>query len=123
MADPTQTSTSGQAQATLPSLPTIFQGDDLYDQIMGEIEPDLVSSVYKTLDEKYKGETLEQAAARKDRYEKAFKEYKRRFDLYTSEWNGQLRTFQTGVIRALEADDRSEEDALMTQLESAFATL
>ena len=122
MADPTQTTKTGQA-GSLPSLPTIFQGDDLYDQIMGEIEPDLVTATYKTLDEKYAGETQEQALARKERYEKAFVEYKRRFDLYTSEWNGQLRTFQCGVIHALEADDRSEEDALMSQLETAFSTI
>ena len=118
MANPTQTPATGQ----LPSLPTVFEGDALYDHIMGEIEPDLVSSTYKTLDEKYAEEIPEQKAARQDRYDKAFAEYERRFALYVNEWNGQLRTFQTGVIRALEAEDHGKDDAVMTQLENSFAT-
>jgi hypothetical protein len=119
MADPTQTSTT----SSLPTLPPVFQGDDLYDQIMGEIEPELVSTVYDTLEEKYKNETPADKAARQARYEKAFVEYEHRFALYTSEWSNKLRMFQTGVSRALEADDRNDETALMSQMETAFATI
>ncbi len=120
MADQTQTS-QASTKASFPPLPPVFQGDDLYDQIMGEIEPELVSSVYDTLEEKYKNETPDEKSARQARYDKAFTEYERRFSLYTSEWNGKLRTFQSGVIHALEADDRDEDSALMTQLETALA--
>lgn len=105
----------------MPPLPPVFEGDDLYDTIMGEIEPELVSTVYPTLDEKYKNETPDEKAARQARYDKAFVEYERRFALYTNKWNGELRAFQTGVSRALEADDRAEDETIMSQLESAFA--
>jgi predicted S18 family serine protease len=121
MADPTHIFTFGPPQSALPALPPVFEGDDLYDQIMSEIEPELVSTVYKTLDEKYKNETPEEKALRQARYDKAFTEYQRRFQLYTNEWSGKLRTFQTGVVQALEADDRAEDDGVMLQLESAFA--
>ena len=119
MADQTQTSTT----ASFPPLPPVFQGDDLYDQIMSEIEPELVSTVYDTLEEKYKNETPDEKAVRQVRYDKAFAEYERRFALYTNEWNNKLRMFQTGVSRALEADDRDEEIVLMSQMETAFATI
>lgn len=117
MADQTQTS----ATVAFPALPPVFQGDDLYDTIMNEIEPDLVSSAYETLDEKYKNETPAEKSARQARYDKAFAEYERRFALYTNEWNSRLRTFQTGLIKAMEADDRDEDSGLMSQLESALA--
>ncbi len=113
-----QTQTAGTA---LPRIPVVLEGDVLYDQIMSEIEPDLMTKNYETLDAKYAGETPAQNADRKERYAKAFEEYKRRFDLYTAEWNQQLQLFQRGVLRSFEADDRTEEDAQMLHLESAFA--
>ena len=45
----------------------------LYDQIMREIEPDLVTDVLTTLTQKYKKETAAQAKLREERYAKAFK--------------------------------------------------
>ena len=45
----------------------------LYDQIMGQIEPDLLSGSIPLLDEKYKSETPEQHKERMNAYEQAFK--------------------------------------------------
>lgn len=120
MANTTQTQTT-TTSTPLPALPAVFEGDGLYDHIMAEIEPELISTVYETLDEKYKNETPEQKAERQARYDKAFTEYERRFALYTNEWNGRLRAFQTNVIRSMEEDARNDDSTIMSQLESAFA--
>ena len=44
----------------------------LYDQIMGQIEPDLLSDQIPLLEEKYKTETAEERKNRTDAYAKAF---------------------------------------------------
>ena len=70
----------------LPPPPVIPSGEEMYDQIMSQIEPDLVTAQLPLLKEKYKDETPEQAKARADRYNRAFAEYEKQFAAYGSEW-------------------------------------
>lgn len=49
-----------------------MKGDVLYNAIIRAIEPDLLTCNLDTLDEKYKGESAEEHAARMQRYRDAF---------------------------------------------------
>lgn len=44
----------------------------VYDTLMAEIEPELMSTTINALDEKYKDESEEDRAARMERYQRAF---------------------------------------------------
>lgn len=121
MADQTQTSQNG-SNTGLPTFPQVLSGDDLFDAIMSQIEPDLTTKVYPTLEEKYKGETPEQNAERKERYIKAVDEYKKRFAQYEMEWDARFRSAQAAVVASIEEIDRDEEDVQMQSLENSMHT-
>ncbi len=102
--------------------PVIPDGDALYAQIMGGIEPDLVPGTIGALKEKYAGETPEQAKARAARYERAFAEYDQQYAAYMQETEAKVRTYEHAAIASVEYDDRADEDAQMQDLESAISS-
>ncbi|TSC58582.1 MAG: hypothetical protein Greene041619_456 [Candidatus Peregrinibacteria bacterium Greene0416_19] len=110
-------------QTAVPMLPEVLEGGALYDQIMTAIEPELTSTVYPTLAEKYKDETPEQAKVRAERYAKAMEEYKKQLQKYGADFGGKVRTFQHGVRKSMEADDRNRETSNMSGLEDAISNL
>ena len=117
---PVTDAASTAVSAIMP--PPVFTGEEIYDMIMQEIEPELTSYELPTLDEKYKDESPEAAAARAERYNKAFDAYYKRFYEYCSEWGGQFRSFQHAAMRSLEGADREEEHIELQAIESNFTT-
>lgn len=107
-----------QNTAVPPTLPT---AEALYDQIMGAIEPELMSAGIETLGEKYKDETPEAFAARKERYAKAFEEYDRKYQEYISSLQTQVREYRRQSFARVESNDRGGENQVMQNLEAAFA--
>lgn len=89
--------------------------------IMSKIEPDLTSAIYPTLDEKYKGETPEQKAAREARYAKAMVEFKKQFDAYNANWESQMHATQAGLLTALEDGDHAGDAQALANLESSIS--
>jgi hypothetical protein len=120
--DPTQTSTAGQFGAAIPA-DAAAQGASVYDQIMAEIEPDLLTNVIPTLETKYAGETPEQAAARSQRYDAAFAEYDKRYAVRMTQMDGQVHTLQKTVRTGIETDERHGEEDTLTTLESTISSL
>lgn len=59
---------------------------ELYDLLMADIEPDLVTSTIPTLEEKYRGESPEDAKKRAERYAKAFVTFEERFQTVVAFW-------------------------------------
>jgi hypothetical protein len=108
---------------TTGGIPVVEDGDALFDRLMGEIEPELTSSVYPTLAEKYKNETPEEKAARDERYTKATAEYEKRLAEYRTDWEASLHTFKNNVTSGLEQGDRKDEQDNMQQLESMISSL
>lgn len=103
--------------SAITSAPKILSGDEIYDSIMREIEPELTITTMKTLDEKYKNETKEEAQARTDRYNKAFEEYDKQFALYASTWQVQWGAYKHSVMQGIEHDARAEEETELHSVE------
>lgn len=101
----------------------LMTGEQIYDQIMGEIEPDLTSALYPTLAEKYANETEEEKQTRMDRYEKAFAEYDVRYEAFLTNVTSESHAIKKEARDAAESKDRAEddkaEDALLKQMENA----
>lgn len=116
--DPTQT-TTGQDSSVSPDA--IARGQQIYNQIMNEIEPELMSDVLPTLAEKYKDETSEQAEARRQRYDAAYAEYDKRYAQYMTDMSSKVHTLQRTVRAGIEVDERKEESDELTNLESSIS--
>jgi hypothetical protein len=103
-----------------PVLPTILSPDHVYDMLMGEIEPELVSTVVHTLKEKYTAETAEQATARAARYTAAFAEYEKQLTTYVADLNAAIRQYARAAAVSLETSGRSIDNALLETLDTAM---
>ena len=99
--------TTGDDVATPVLAQPIPSGTEMYDTIMAQIEPDLVTAELPLLKEKYKEETSEQRAERAQCYEKAFALYAVRFQEYTSAWNQNLHQ----AVNAIKAQQEQEMQA------------
>lgn len=100
------TSSAGQdssAQAPLWSIPVIPSAVELYDLLMKDIEPELLSNAIAGLALKYRKETKEEAAKRAERYAKAFAAYDRKLEIYIGELNAQIRKFGKEAAASMEA--------------------
>lgn len=106
-----------QTNLTPPSIPT---GKEIYDSIMGEIDPELLSDNLPKLKEQYPDETPEQKKQRAARYNKAFAEYDKRFAVYMAELHGKVTHYRKQAMVNLEANDRVEEQSKMQAMESFF---
>lgn len=96
----------------------IPSGKEVYDSIMGNIEPELMTDNLGTLDEPYANESAEDRKTRYERYTQAFAEYRKQF----TEWAGNLRqavkTFRRSVITASETKSRADDEIAIAALEA-----
>lgn len=100
----------------------IPSGQEIYDTIMAGIDPELTTAGLETLDTKYATETEDEKAARAARYDIAFAEYDKQFQLYNDQWMETLRTYKRTAIASLEKENReSEEKAALDSIESSLA--
>lgn len=83
--------------------------EELYDLIMYDIEPELLSSVLPGLEELYKDETKEQHDERMARYRMAFALFYERFDMLLSIWKEELEVFRKEAFRRFEEKVHVEE--------------
>lgn len=106
---------------SLPPLPPLFFGDNaLYDFIMKDVEPELVSDVVPTLGGKYASESQSDRKERAARYERAFAEYDKRFEEYKTYWKRQMQAHQRAAMQSVELASRENESSSMTDLESSI---
>lgn len=119
MAD--QTNPASGVATVLPAPPAIPSGEEIYDQIMGKIEPELMTAVLPTLKEKYKDETPEAAKVRAQRYQVAFAEYDKQYAVYLQSQEGTMRSYQMNLGRAVENVARDDEAPKLGDLESAIS--
>ena len=99
----------------------ILEGQELYDQIMGQIEPELTSASIPLLEEKYRDETSEEAELRRQRYNKAYEEYDRQYAGFLSQKEVEFQAHKRQAIASIEKEDRKEEEAQLGDLESAIS--
>lgn len=113
---PTSLQNSSVAVVKLPT------GTDVYDGIMSDIEPDLVSSMIPLLDMKYAGETSQQNRMRLAKYRAAYEEYGRRFAQWATEMNQLVTKYRKGALKLEEQESRAKEDSALLSIEDQFNT-
>ncbi len=109
----------------IPIDPKTGQADGtaIYDMLMAKIEPDLVTLVIPTLDEKYKTETPEERKARGLRYKDAFEKYDVAYREYMDGMKSGITKFQRDALHSVEQDNRADEQTDLDNLTSAISTL
>lgn len=100
-----------QSGTPLPARPTIPTGRELYDQIMGHIEPELTTEGRKILGEKYKVETSEQKQKRAVRYKIAFERCAKACDEYLVTLRVQADRYVRVRREHLESKDRALDES------------
>jgi hypothetical protein len=95
-------------------------GRAIYDALMYEIEPELLSQNLKGVDEVREGETDERYQARQERYKKAFAEYDKQYAKYMDSIHAEIRKLKKESRIAAEKDAKSEDskqqDNLLSQI-------
>jgi hypothetical protein len=98
-------------------------GDELYNLLMLDIEPELTTALLPTLDEKYKDEAPEESKARAERYEKAFAEYDKKFEEYVSTAKQRIHERKREALTMAEGDDREKETGDLQNLEQSMQNI
>ena len=106
---------------TIPPPPKIPSGQEIYDAVMREIEPELISTSLPTLNEKYKDETPVEKEARKERYNKAFAEYYKRYTTRIAQLEEQVRCYRKEAMRSAEAVNTELEQKKLFALENSMS--
>lgn len=109
--DATSTPTSALKPLSFPS------GTEVYDQIMGEIDSDLLSTNIQHLDDAYQNESEEDRVKRYERYTAAFTMYDEAYAAWQTAFAAQVNTYRRDVLRFAEQRSNDEEAGELVQLE------
>ena len=96
-------------------------GDELYDQLMQNIEPELTTGQLPLLDERYKTETPEDSKQRAQRYQRAFTEYDKQLQAYMGDLQARLHAHQRIAMASAERGAKAEEEEALSAIESSIA--
>lgn len=101
-------------------LPT---GEQVYDSIMCQIEPELLLSNLQNLDAPYLGESEQHRTERYERYGKAFAKYQGHYQAWIKSLKSAVNVYKKAVIKASEkvsaSDDSAKLETLSSQILSA----
>lgn len=100
------------SSVTLPS------GTDIYNAIMREIEPDLVTDAIATLGKKYAGESAAQKQNRLERYRSAYQKYDEVYEEWMKKFKSEVTRFKRTAFASAEARSEAEDAKAMADLES-----
>jgi hypothetical protein len=103
-----------------PEPPRIPTGQELFDAIMGRIEPELTSTAAAQVAEKYKSETAEERKVRMQRYELAFERYDQAYEGYIATLHTQVGRYRQESFQHVELKDRNQEQGVLDQLSNMF---
>lgn len=113
MATPTQI--TKELPAAIPA-DALQRGVAIYDAIMELINPDLLSTTYTQLDERYQTETLPAYAARLQQYRRDFSLFKR----CLAEYERTLQKHDHALRAAAETQTKAEEEIFQTKILGAI---
>ena len=112
-----------QTTFTLPKPPKIQSGREIYDSIMGQIEPELVSSSIPLLRKKYANESQEDKAARRKRYNDAFAKYDEMYEAYIADLDARIHRYKHESMKSIEEYSRNREEHTLEDLSAAMFKL
>lgn len=115
----TQTTGQGTAAVAGDSKP-LPSGKQIYDALMAQIEPDLVSANIAELEEKYRSESETEKLQRAERYSRAMTEYDKRYAALMSSLQQDIAAQKRDGIAAIEKKSSAKEEAHMQGIESAI---
>ncbi len=116
----TQTQTQNDGSQTQATKQNSIAARDVYDMLMMDIEPDLMTDALPLLDAKYANETADEKKARKERYKVAYKKFDQVFAEFMNEIESSARATEREAFRKKEAASRTEEAEMLNSLTSAF---
>ena len=100
--------------------PVLPQGEEFYDALMAQIEPELVTSQLPLVEARYAGESPEEQQARQARYEAAFAEFDRRAAEEIATLDREVHDYRTASQKEAEQMSRQQESADILTLESSI---
>lgn len=117
------TQTHDSSQGTIPTPPKVLSGEEVYDMIMGQIEPELTKAQMPLLEEKYKDESPEDRKKRQERYQKAFIEYDKRYSQYQLTMSSSLRVYRHDVMANAEVVANDAQQGSLSDIESQISQM
>ncbi len=95
----------------------LVSGTDLYDTIMGKIEPDLLSHNLERTKNFVLTADLEERKEMATRYEAAFAEYDRQFAAYEKNWEKRFSAYKSQSMQSLEKKMKGGEQDRLSSIE------
>lgn len=100
--------------------PPILTSDELYDSIMGRIEPELVTANQELVDELIKYDTSEERKERAARYERAFKTFEEEFKKEQAAWDQSFHAYKQSVLATLHDFSRERDEKSIERISSSI---
>ncbi len=94
---------------------------DLYDLLMFNIEPELMSAIVPQLETLYANETKAEQKKRLKRYQKALKLFDERFGKLFEEWKTQLLARKDEIIKTYTTEEGKKEKKTLQNLEDSIS--
>ncbi|MDA1209042.1 MAG: hypothetical protein O2904_03355 [bacterium] len=113
------TDNTGAVIPPKPKLPP--SGQELYDALMGQIEPELISSELPNMGARYAAETPEDTAKRASRYGQAFLKYQQSYEGFSKMKNEEVKTYRKASYEVVEKQSDAEDDEDLTKLDTQFS--
>ncbi len=102
--------------------PVIPSPDALYDEIMGTIEPELLTVNLPNLDTLFAADTPAEKMKRGERYNKAFLAYATALQAYSGKMMENIRRYFLQSLHALEEQD-NENNTTLQSIDAHFSIL
>jgi hypothetical protein len=103
-----------------PQVDNHTLAEQVYDMIMGSIEPDLLLKNIPLLDAQYASETKEEHEARMQRYAVAYEKFDAELQQFMDKVNTNVRTAQRQSLKEREEQERQRDQEKLSSLASAF---
>ncbi|MFH1670869.1 MAG: hypothetical protein ABIA92_04780 [Patescibacteria group bacterium] len=94
--------------------------EDLYNLLMFDIEPELMTQNIGDLDEFYADESKNERKERMERYKEAFDEFYNRFDKILDVWKGELGALKKAMFSKLKEKAMKGEEVEISDIESSI---
>jgi hypothetical protein len=102
---------------------TPLTGAVLYDSIMADIEPELLTANIAALTTLVAKETPEQRKARAVRYAAAFTEYEKRFVARNADWQAGFKKLKSAAMHVMEGMTAEKEQGDLSSLEASMSSV
>lgn len=94
--------------------------EQLYNALMLEIEPELVTHIVPDLDEIYAGETPEERKERGNRYAEAFELFAERFSKILDLWKEEVQMFKEKALAEFRQKSTKEDAKHLSDIEHSI---